>query len=94
MSLCWEITEAAAKIKATEYSKRALELKAGTVSTVEALRFSAYFAGYMENAAERESLRVINERLHKELESYKTINTTTTLEASPATITNDLEGLI
>jgi len=57
----WDIVNASAAMKSQDYEKL---MPNSTVA-------NAYFQGYIENAAERESLRVINERQAKEIEVLK-----------------------
>lgn len=52
----WDFVQAHAKIKAAKYAERY------NGASYQAA-YNAYFDGYLENAAERESLRVINARL-------------------------------
>lgn len=57
MSINWDIVQEMADKKAVKYAK----------DFPKAMPESAYLAGYMECAGERESLRVINEELRKRL---------------------------
>ena len=57
----WDVVNMHATVKSQEYAK------AHPNHTVE----NAYFQGYIQNAAERESLRVINERQEARIKEIK-----------------------
>lgn len=60
MAINWDIVHELAKKEAELYSSKYQD------AAVKAAAFNGYFDGYIKNAAERESLRLINERLQKD----------------------------
>lgn len=79
MGICWGMVHQQARTKAQEYANRHEDPAMQTVA------FNSYFAGYVENAAERESLRVMNKRLRAEVEEAK---------ARPITANIEVEELV
>jgi hypothetical protein len=65
MSIHWDTVLAHAEIAAHSYSDKFKDPVQYSIAR------NAYFTGYLENASERESLRVINENLRKEVEALK-----------------------
>lgn len=64
MSINWDIVHELGKKEAEAYAN-ARGYEAGSVHWTN--QYNAFFHGYLKNAGERESLRVINERLEKNL---------------------------
>lgn len=86
MSINWDIVQYHAKKKAKEFAdKSSLGRSEREIAMIE----NAYFQGYMENAAERESLRVINDKLQKQIENLTSDKNKTNTETF-----DDLDGLI
>lgn len=90
MGIEWAIAEVQAKSKARHYAN-ARGYDEGSVHWTN--QYNAFLAGYLENAGERESLRVINARLQKKLEDAK-VPFKLELAMTPQSELNDLDGLI
>lgn len=82
----WEIVQLQAKHKAADYARRK---EPDTTSANYAKYFNGFYDGYMHDGGERESLRVMNEKLERE----KAHGFFETPQYSTST-SSDLEGLI